>query len=249
MKAATGPQRTAVREKQTERWIVTGASAGIGLAICRRLIAAGHDVIGCGRRSGDALPSDFPDIRYVSADIGTAAGRALLQAHVPDRIQFALLNAGIGHYRPLQSESGAEIVNVLSVNLLAPMAMAHALYPALEASRGVLGLVGSVAWRGAAGMPVYASSKAGLDGFGRSLRSEWHGRVDVRVIHPGPTATGMAERAGMTSRLAARLMLPVDDVAAGIIEAMYRTGRARRRISHRAVLGARLRAGLGMRVE
>ena len=45
-------------------------------------------------------------------------------------------------------------------------------------------------------MPVYAASKAGLDGFGRALAEEWRGAVTVRVLHPGPVATGMAARAG-----------------------------------------------------
>ena len=81
----------------------------------------------------------------------------------------------------------------------------------------MLGLVGLVAHRGAAVLPVYAASEAGLDSLMRALRSEWRAPTDGRVIHPWPTATGMAERAGMTSRVAQRLMLPVDDVAAGII--------------------------------
>lgn len=244
MKIARAPDHPDGPQLRSERWIVTGASAGIGLAVCRMLRAAGHDVTGFGRREAQRLPTDFPDIRYISADLGTTEGWQILEAQVPDRLQYALLNAGNGHYRSLQADEAAAIVEVLTLNLLAPMAIAARLYPTLQASGGVLGLVGSVAYRGAAGMPVYASSKAGLDGFARSLRSEWQGRVDVRVIHPGPTATGMAERAGMTSRLAQRLMLPVDDVAAGVIAAMYGKGRLRRRVSFGAVLKGRLGIGL-----
>lgn len=223
-----------------ESWLVTGASAGIGLAICQALVAQGHDVIGVARRPQADLPGDFPDIRYVTADLATAHGRAQVMANLPDRISHVLLNAGTGHYRPLEQEDPAAIRNVFDTNLLGPMALCHDLYPALQAGHGVLGLVGSVAYRGASGMPVYAASKAGLDGFGRSLRSEWHGRVDVRVIHPGPTRTGMAQRAGMVSAMALRMMLPVSDVAAGMIQAMRGTGRTRRRVSFGSVIGRRL---------
>lgn len=228
------------RADHAETWLVTGASAGIGLAICRALAAQGHDVMGVGRRVPKELPGDFPDIRYIPADIGTTEGRARLASCVPNRLSHVLLNAGTGHYRPLVDEDATAIRIVFDTNLLGPIALSHDLYPALRAGRGVLGLVGSVAYKGAAGMPVYAASKAGLDGFGRSLRSEWQGRVDVRVIHPGPTGTGMAERAGLDSALARRLMLPVGDVAASVIKAMRGPSRMRRRVSFGAVLRARL---------
>lgn len=219
---------------------MTGASAGIGLAVCRMLHAAGHEVTGVGRREAARLAPEFPDMRYISADLGSPAGLARLSDHLPGRLDMALLGAGVGHYRPLQAEDAAAIEQVLSVNLVAPMLIAGRLFPALQATGGVLGLVGSVAYRRADAMPVYAASKAGLDGFGRSLRSEWQGRVDVRVIHPGPTATGMAERAGLTSRLALRMMLPVEDVAAGVIAAMRGNGRMRRRVSFGHVLRGKL---------
>lgn len=219
-----------------QSWLVTGASAGIGLAICRALHDAGHEVTGFGRRQAQDLPADFPDIAYHPVDLATAQGCQLLAARAPARLDMALLNAGIGHYRPLCRETPQAISDVLAVNLLMPMLTAQLLFELLQARRGVLGLVGSVAYRGAAGMPVYAASKAGLDGFGRSLRSEWQGRVDVRVIHPGPTATGMAGRAGLTSPLALRMMLPVAAVAAGIIDAMQGQGRMRRRVSFGAVI-------------
>lgn len=234
--------RSAARpRRRTETWLVTGASHGIGLEVCRQLRADGHEVVASGRRAAAALPPDFPDTGYISADLGTAEGRAHMVANLPDQLDLALLNAGIGYYRPLLAEDPDAIARVLRTNLLAPIALASALFPILDATGGVLGLVGSVAYRKAAGMPVYAASKARLDGFGRSLRSEWQGRVDVRVIHPGPTATGMAQRAGLTSAASQRLMLPVQDVAAGIIAAMRRPGRHRRTVSFGAVLAGRLR--------
>lgn len=225
-------------------WFVTGASSGIGLAICRHLRARDQHVIATGRRDSAALPADFPDIPYIRADLSDPAARAQVLGQLPGALDFALLNAGIGYYRPLTDETDDAIAQVLHTNLHAPIAMAAALYPALLARSGVLGLVGSVAYRKAAGMPVYAASKAGLDGFGRSLHSEWQGRVQVRVIHPGPTDTGMAQRAGLQAGLAARLMLPPDDVAARILAQMQRPGGYRRVVSFAAVLAGRVRAAL-----
>lgn len=194
-------------------------------------------MLATGRRDAAQLPSDFPDIPYVAADLTLEEGRAAVLSRLPAQVDFAVLNAGIGFYRKLEEEDPVSIAAMFETNLLAAMALAHALHPHLRAAHGVLGLIGSVAHKGAAGMPVYAATKAGLDGFGRSLRSEWREDVDVRVIHPGPTATGMAERAGLKPGVASRLMLPVEAVADGILRAMRAKSFARQYISYRAILG------------
>jgi NAD(P)-dependent dehydrogenase (short-subunit alcohol dehydrogenase family) len=136
-----------------QTWLVTGASAGIGLAVCQILHAAGHDVTGFGRRQAQDLPAGFPDIAYHTVDLATSQGCDLLAARAPHRLDRALLNAGLGHYRPLCRETPQAISDVLAVNLLAPMMAAHGLFGALLAGQGVLGLVGSTAYRGAAAMP------------------------------------------------------------------------------------------------
>jgi len=221
------------------RVLVTGASSGIGLAMVRRLAAQGAEVLATGQRAQSALPADFPDCRYLPLDLTEAAGRAKLVAAAGGRLDRAVLNAGAGHYRPLASETPEAVARVMALNFATPVALARALLPALEAAGGRLGLVGSVAWKGAAGMPVYAASKGALDGFGRALASEWRGRVAVRVLHPGPTATGMSVRAGRPADWVDRLMLDPDRVAGLLLRQLEGRG-WRRRASFGAVLAGRV---------
>jgi NAD(P)-dependent dehydrogenase (short-subunit alcohol dehydrogenase family) len=145
----------------------------------------------------------------------------------------------MGYFRPLIAETPFDIARTVATNVEAPVALARALYPALAAAGGRLGLVGSVARRGAAGMPVYAATKGALDGFGRALASEWQGRVAVRVLHPGPTATGMSVRAGRPADWVDRLMLNPDAVAAVLLAQMHGRG-WRRTASFGAVIMRRL---------
>lgn len=201
-------------------WFITGASSGLGLEMARLLVARGETVLASGRRAASDLPADFPDCAYLQCDLSDPAAVARLGAWAAGQgpLQAAVLNAGAGYFRPLAQETPDAIARVLAINLNANITLAHALHPVLR--RGRLGLIGSVAHKGAAGMPVYAASKAALDGFGRALAEEWRGTVTVRVLHPGPVATGMAGRAGRTPDFADRLFLPPRLTGATLLRAL-----------------------------
>ncbi|NBB97431.1 MAG: SDR family NAD(P)-dependent oxidoreductase [Alphaproteobacteria bacterium] len=201
-------------------WFVTGASSGLGLEMVRLLVARGEAVCASGRRGVDDLPANFPDIPYRRCDLSDRVAVASLADWVTRQgpLHAAVLNAGAGYFRPLAQETPDAMARVLAINLDANIALAHRLHPVLSGGR--LGLIGSVAHNGAAGMPVYAASKAALGGFGRALAEEWRGRVTVRVLHPGPVATGMAERAGRTPDFADRLFLPPRQTAAALLDAL-----------------------------
>lgn len=201
-------------------WFVTGASSGLGLEMVRLLAARGDTVLASGRRGLAELPTDFPDCAYLQCDLSDPADVLQLAdwAAGHGRLQAAVLNAGAGFFRPLAQESPAALARVHAINLDANITLAHRLHPELAGGR--LGLVGSVAHKGAAGMPVYAASKAALDGFGRALAEEWRGQITVRVLHPGPVATGMSARAGRIPDFADRLFLPPRQTAAALLAAL-----------------------------
>ncbi len=214
----------------------------MGLSLAQEMAARGYRVLGTGRRAPSDLPPDHALDAYLQADLSRPDEVAALAdwaaAQSGGRLDVAVLNAGLGHYRPLTAETASDIAQVVAVNLDAPLQLAHALHPVL--SGGALGLVGSVAHGGAAGMPVYAASKGALDGFGRALAEEWRGDVRVRVLHPGPVATGMSERAGRPRDLMDSLFLSPRAVAITLLDALLaRRGPDRQVISF-------LRVGRGM---
>ena len=186
-----------------KRVLITGATSGIGSA---HHYARRADLLLAGRRPEMNIRRHLPaDAGYVAAvqsrpkEAATRIGEAC-ESLGWDGLDLAILNAGTGYVGDPALEDPDRLRETLDTNLVAPIAIAHRLFPLLEAAGGQLVLIGSTAHRGAPAFASYAASKVGLDGFARALREEWRGRVGVQVIHPGPTRTGMHRKAGLEPR-------------------------------------------------
>ena len=221
------------------RYLVTGASSGIGLAMVKRLYGQGHAVVGTGARPLHDLPVDYPDIPYLQANqVGD------FDLTVTNDVDRVIMAAGTGFYRPLSEETAGSVANVLQVNVGAVVQLLHRLHPVLEKNGGRVALLGSIAARGAAGMPIYAASKGALAGLARCLSSEWRGRIVVRHFALWPVRTPMHARAGYDARRIDFMLMDSDAVAAHILWAIERPGRASSSINPATLLQRRL-AGRG----
>lgn len=222
------------------KYFVTGATSGIGLGVVQELARAGHHVVASGRRPATELPGEFPDIEYVQLDLATKASVHETVGASIDRLDRAVLCAGTGLYRTIDDESLEEIERVTTVNFSAAVDICRAVYHPLAARRGRLAIIGSVARRGSAAMPVYSATKAALRGLSRSLQSEWAGRVQVCHLDPWPTRTPMHERAGLDRVSAPFLLMSPDDVARAILRRVERHGRGVHAITPGTIVAMRL---------
>jgi short-subunit dehydrogenase len=165
----------------------------------------------------------FDHIRFLPLDQGepeTVADRVTnkLVDLGWNELDNVILNAGTGFVADPAEEPVETIRQTLDVNLAANIAIAHAVYPHLKASRrGKLSIIGSTARKGAGNFASYAASKAALHGLARALKEEWRGKVKVQAIHPGPTKTDMHEKAGLKLG-AARNFFADPDAMAKMIE-------------------------------
>ena len=222
--------------------LLTGATDGIGLALARIWHGRGERLVLHGRRALEDAPGEgglFTSSTYCSADLAAADGPARIEAfldeHGFDTLDLLVHNAGTGYYGELAAQSDASIRDVVRVNLEAPVELTHRLLPRLRGARGRVVFVSSVA----PSLPcpdfaVYAGTKAGLDGFARSLSVELEGEVGVQVIRPGATRTGMHEKVGMPLDGVGRFP-PAQQVAAEIARAVDRGGDATIGFANRCV--------------
>ncbi len=176
------------------RVIVTGASAGIGLAVSERLAADGWQVVGIARRfDGRAFGPFARTLATDLADIDALDGFCRTLAREEAGVTALVCCAGIGRFAPLESLPLSDLRAQLDLNVLSPMILARAFVPAFKTRRaGDFVFIGSQAAhqpgpRGTA----YCASKFALRGFALSLRVECAPRnVRVSLVQPGMTQTG-----------------------------------------------------------
>lgn len=169
--------------------LLTGATGGIGRAIAHALHASGGNLILTGRRTEvlDSLAAEVGGARTLAVDLSDPGevDRLVTEAGT---IDILVANAGLPSSGRLESFTMAEIDRSLNVNLRAPIALAHALVPAMvERGRGHLSFMSSLSGKTASPRTaVYNATKFGLRGFALGLRADLHGTgVEVSAVFPG----------------------------------------------------------------
>jgi len=179
--------------------LVTGATAGIGLEIARRLSTEGADVIICGRSQTklDAAIADIgPSVRAVLADPATAEGAEALIDAVPD-VDILVNNLGIYESKPFAEITDEDWRKFFEVNVLSGARLSRHYFPRMLTRD----------W----GRVIFIASESGL-------------MVPPDMIHYGMTKTAqMAVSRGMAAltkgtRVTVNTVLPGTTRSEGIID-------------------------------
>jgi NAD(P)-dependent dehydrogenase (short-subunit alcohol dehydrogenase family) len=179
--------------------IVIGASTGIGLAICRRLVDGGWAVTGLSRRAAgfeaDRYRHVVADVRAENyRDVLTAAlDHGLASAADPGPPDLCVYAAGIGHELDLADPSHE--AEVFATNLTGAVITAEVVIPRMIAAhRGhLIGLSSQADRLIDRHAPSYAASKAGLSSYleGLGLACRPHG-VAITNVRFGFVDTAMS---------------------------------------------------------
>ena len=228
--------------------LVTGGTRGIGAGIAQAFLAAGADVLVCGRTppvDETALPAASGRAAVFSqADVRDAAQADRVVAETAERfgrLDVVVNNAGGAPYAEAGTASPRFHSKIIELNLIAPLHVSQAANRIMQAQDGggSIVMIGSVSGiRPSPGTAAYGAAKAGLASLATSLAVEWAPAVRVNTVVVGPVETpaGSAEHFGDAEAMAeigrtiplGRMATPADVAGACLFlasaQAAYVTG-------------------------
>lgn len=190
--------------------LVTGGSAGIGLATASALIHAGATVYITGRRQEDldaAVATLGPQAVGLRADAAHLDDIRRVFSRIDEdhgRLDVLYVNAGFYEFGRLGELTEEHVDRSFDTNVRGLVFTVQGALPLMRVGGSVV-LTGSiVASRGAEAFSIYAASKAAVRSLARSWAVELKDRgIRVNVVSPGPIDTpGLGGLAGDAASLA-----------------------------------------------
>jgi NAD(P)-dependent dehydrogenase (short-subunit alcohol dehydrogenase family) len=191
--------------------VITGGSRGIGRGIATGFLAAGAEVIVCGRQVPAELPAaGARSARFVAADVRDVDQLDRIIGAAVDgfgRLDILVNNAGGSPAADAATASPRFSAAIIQLNLIAPLWLAQRANAVMQEQPegGVIVNIASVSGtRPSPGTAAYGAAKAGLVNLTQSLAVEWAPRVRVNAVVAGPIETEQAhlhygDAAGITA--------------------------------------------------
>jgi 3-oxoacyl-[acyl-carrier protein] reductase len=165
--------------------VVTGGSAGIGAAICGRLLDEGYHVVSISRREPADLRCEF-----VQADLLDPLAASQAAQDVADRhaVTHIVHNAGEIRAALLPDVTPADMTALMQLHLNTALTLVQAALPSMRAAGfGRIILISSRAALGVSTRTAYSATKAGMIGMARTWALELApDGITVNVVAPGP---------------------------------------------------------------
>jgi 3-oxoacyl-[acyl-carrier protein] reductase len=199
--------------------VVTGASRGLGKAICERLLSRNIEVVGLAR-DVSGIPFDALDCDVSSYAAVKAAAREVRRKGKP---VSGLINvAGIASMNLAVTTPPEVAQNIVHTNLLGTIYCCQLFAPLLIRNKqgSIVNFSTIAVALGLQGEAIYAASKAGVEGFTRAFAREMAAfNVRVNCISPGPIDTQLLKgvAADQIAAIVSRQIIPrqftADDVS------------------------------------
>ncbi len=190
--------------------LVTGASSGFGRRVTERLAAEGHLVYATARKESDIAALDaIPNVKALRLDVTKPADIAAAVKTVADGglgLYGVVNNAGVAFAAPVSRITDADYQYVMDVNVLGVLRVTRAFLPLLQASKGRVVNIGSMAGLfGFANGALYTMSKHAVEAFTDSLAADVATTgIAVSVVEPGNYRTDLLTNFAKYARESAR---------------------------------------------
>lgn len=178
-----------------KRYLITGASRGIGRAIAEKLAGPDQTLLLHGRnraaltktcrlveaKSGKAVPLFYDLRRAVRVE-------AMINAIGPEPLDALINNAGVALVKPFEEITLVEWETLFAVNVTAPFLLTQRLASKMRTGASIVNILSIAAKNGFPNWSCYCMTKFALEGFSQSVREELRPR-GIRVLNIYPAAT------------------------------------------------------------
>lgn len=196
--------------------IVTGATSGIGLEICRGLIERSWFVYGIGRNFENTPESD--NFCPVPLELKDTSALVKKIKEIRGGVSLLINNAGVGYFGLHEELSPEKIHEIIAVNLEAPMIITGLMLRELKKEGGrIINISSFAAKHSSPHGAAYGASKAGLTHFSESIFDEARKYgVIVSTVHPDITATNFYDKANVTYEEGEEFSLSPEEAAEAV---------------------------------
>jgi uncharacterized protein len=185
--------------------LITGASAGLGVAFAKQCAARGDEVVLVARRKDrlNKLAAELGKAHVIAADLSKPNSAAKLLAEIKSRglwVRTLINNAGFGLRGRFDALPLDRQLEMIDLNIRSLTNLAFVVIDDMRAHGGgsILNVASTAAFQPGPNMAVYFATKAYVLWFTEALHEEWKDRgIKVSALCPGPTRTEFGDVAGI----------------------------------------------------
>src|SRR5205814_1202170 len=211
-----------------KRYLITGASRGIGRAIAEKLARPDVELLLHGRDTV-ALAEVCETVKHrcrqvipLIHDLAVPSGVADLIDHVgKNPLDLLVNNAGIAIVKPFCEITAVEWEQTVGVNITAPFMLMQHFAPETPPGSSIVNILSIAAKTGFANWSAYCMSKFALEGFSQSVRDELR-EHRIRMINIYPAATNTEIWDDVTGDWPREKMIAAEEVASAVAYALSR---------------------------
>jgi short-subunit dehydrogenase len=211
-----------------KRYLITGASRGIGRAIAEKVAAEDITLLLHGRdtvalaETRKGVEAHCSKVIPLIHDLATSAGVSDLIAEVGAQpIDLLVNNAGVAIVKPFGEITQIEWEQTVGVNITAPFMLTQHFAPRMPPGSSVVNILSIAAKTGFANWSAYCMSKFALEGFSQAVREELR-EHKIRVINIYPAATDTNIWSSVEGNWPREKMISPNDVASAVAYALSR---------------------------
>lgn len=179
--------------------VITGASAGLGLALTHRLIKAGAKVVGVSRHPENLKQLYGDRIHTIACDVSKQDELDTMLDKAEELlggIDIFVANAGFAYYGPVGAPDWQGIARIYATNVISPLYTLQKLTINRQEPLTFMLTISALGKMVLPGFAFYNSTKFALDAFARTYRMERPQNVTIIPVYPVATKTGFFCKAG-----------------------------------------------------